>query len=178
MTNSSALSILLAVLASSIVWSQERGEQVIDERPLVEREPYDLITLVDNQTIKVLPLPLAGRRVPRDPDPQTPLRVRLYEDDESEYDVFWRDIKHIELFEHGLLEEAKRLTEAEEFDEAFTYYYRLRTSYRGLPGLEDSLNRFLYLESHLPVAQRLQHTRPFPDRSQCPLGRQPTASSP
>lgn len=129
------------------------GQGSTDSVPLVEREPYDVLT-VGGSALKVWPIPFPGRKVPDDPDPRSRLKVRLLDDDEKEYEVFWENVDGVQLFEQLLLTEAERLRDAELFDEAFAYYYRLRQSYRGLEGLEESLNRFLFLEARELIRAR------------------------
>jgi tetratricopeptide (TPR) repeat protein len=123
------------------------GAQLGLSQRLLDQERYDVLMVRGARPLKVLPIPLPGRRVPSDPDPQAKLTIRLLDDDEREFAILWKDIESIQLFEQLLLTEAERLTEAEEFDEAFAYYYRLDTSYNGMEGLDASLNRFLYSEA-------------------------------
>ena len=96
-----------------------------DSRPLVDQVPYDLLTLNEQnggRSFKVLPLSLTGQTIPADPEPTASIRIRLIENDEKEYEVFWRDISQVELFQKLLLREAERLTDAGEFGEAFRCY--------------------------------------------------------
>lgn len=103
---------------------------------LLDQAPYDVVVLNDkNRTTEhVLPLALPQRRVPAAPAPTDVLRLRTVRQPDVEYEVYWRDIVEIRLFEQLLLAEARRLTEAKRFDEAFDYFVHLR---RKAPQLVD-----------------------------------------
>ena len=135
--------LLLATLPFQVVYAQTRSPNLA---PLLDREPFDRLTVKGGDTLEVLQLPFPGRQVPGDPDPDSSLKVRLVEDPTKQYEVYWRDIRFVRLFERMLLAEAEKLTKAGRFDEAFPYYARLAESYQGLDGLDESLNRFLFSE--------------------------------
>lgn len=145
--------LLLASAAGGLAQeptSDASAETAAPPLPLLEQPPFDLITLDeanDSLVLKVEPLPLPGRQKPRNPDPRSKMRVRLIEEDDVEYDVFWRNIKRIRLYEEMLLAEAEKLTAAKKYDEAFDYYYKISRDYSTLQGLDASYNRYLYLDA-------------------------------
>jgi ABC-type transport system substrate-binding protein len=144
----------LALLASIALSTRAQDAPTTPDKPtlpLLQQEPFDLITLDEannSLALKVEPLPLPGRKKPRNPDPRAKIRVRLMDkSEEGEYDVFWRNIKRVRLYEEMLLAEAERLTVAKEYDDAFDYYYKVGQEYPTLAGFDRSFNRYLYLDS-------------------------------
>src|SRR5690606_21025914 len=100
---------------------------------MYEREPYDLIRFKDEKEAKVQPLNLRGREIPEDPRPSDKLVVRLLDDPDTEYEVVWRDIAEIKLFEQLILEEAEGLVAAGNLNEAYDYYLYLERHHPRLP---------------------------------------------
>ena len=85
------------------------------QRPLYEREPFDRITLNEaneSQVLEVLPIKFPGRRIPADPRPNSKIQVELLSEAGSKYEVAWRDIERIDLFEQMLLQRAQLLKKA------------------------------------------------------------------
>jgi len=125
------------------------ADEPAKEIPLLEREPFDRVTLDaanKNAVLEVFPLPFPGRRKPSYPGGPN-LTVRLLED-EREYEVRGQNIARIDLFEELLLQEAERLRDAGQLDEAFDYYYFVRATYPNVTGLESSVNRYLHLDGY------------------------------
>jgi peptide/nickel transport system substrate-binding protein len=118
-------------------------------RPLYEQEPYDVVVLDDSTKtrLKVLPLNLPGGKVPAAPKPTDKLRIRRFDDPDEEYDIYWRDIQEVKLFDQAVLEQAKKLVAAGKFNEAFDYFGFLRHEYPKCAGLEDAVADFLYEEA-------------------------------
>ena len=113
---------------------------------LLNQDPFDQITLDaanDNAVIKVATIRFPGRKVPEKPKSTDKLTVKLL-DTGRDYEVMWRHIAKVELFEDLLLAEMRRLTAAGNFDEAFEYLLHLRTNYPQTAGLEEAHNAFLY----------------------------------
>jgi tetratricopeptide (TPR) repeat protein len=118
--------------------------------PIYEQEAYDLITLTaeaGGTTLKVLPLPLPGRRVPQ-PFPKTgSLQFRLVDEPDVLYEVPWPAVAKIELFHDLVLAEAKRLAEEGRFEEAFDHFLYLKENDPDLPGFAEAFNEFLFREA-------------------------------
>src|SRR5689334_21728841 len=93
---------------------------------LLGSEPHDLLTIPDGKDTKVLqvaPLPLANRKIPQDPKPAEKMRVRLLDDEENrDFEIMWRDIKKIELWEDRILAEAESLSASGKLDDAYANY--------------------------------------------------------
>ena len=79
------------------------GSALFAQERLINEEPYDLLTIPamgkETTTLKIYPIKLPNRRLPKDPKPTDKIRVRLLEDDESrDFEVMWRDVKKLEFF--------------------------------------------------------------------------------
>ena len=118
--------------------------------PLYEQEPYDLITLNaanKNKVLKVEPLDLPGRQLPKNPRRSRKLQVRLWEDPETLYELRWGAVEKIDLFEQLILNKTLELIRGEKSEEAFEYLTYLETNHPDLPGLDAALQEYLYREA-------------------------------
>ena len=82
------------------------GQLAAQEAKLFEQEPFDVVTLnAQNQgrVLKTFPLALPGRRIPTNPNPNATLRIRMLNNPDEEFDLAWRGVEKIELFEFLLL---------------------------------------------------------------------------
>lgn len=128
-----AVTVLLAMSPAS------EAQRLLDEKP------FDQIVLNaanDNAVLRVRTLQFPYRKVP-DPFPGGRLEVRLVDNLAQPYEVAWRDIARIDLFEQLLLQEAAKLSDAGKFDEAFDYFLRLYDRYPETPGLQTAASRYL-----------------------------------
>jgi ABC-type transport system substrate-binding protein len=123
---------------------------VAEEPPLYERNPFDRITLdQDNQSmvLDVEPLPLPNRRVP-DPLPRSgKLIIRRLEEPDPPLEANWSAIEKVELFEQMVLAEANRLVAAEQLEEAYDHFEFLRGEDPTLPGLKESIDGCIHQEA-------------------------------
>jgi len=120
------------------------------EEPLFEQEPYDQITLDENNdhaVLKVKPLDFPDRRVPANPRPDAKLIVRLLERPELKYELHWYSIDKVELFEQLVLKKANELVAAGKPEEAYDYFRFLFEKDPSLPGLERSWQEYLFAEA-------------------------------
>lgn len=140
---------------------------------LFEREPFDIIVLNAQNENKRLEVETLERPLPENPRPSQKFKVRLRENPDAEYEVEWRHIDHIELFEERVLAEAVKVVEAGDFEEAYEYFVFLREEYPKTPGLEKGLEEYMYREAisffregkHAAAMARLLEThRLNPDR--------------
>ncbi|MBN2295904.1 MAG: hypothetical protein JXM70_25965 [Pirellulales bacterium] len=130
--------------------TEKAEEPPVDLGPLYEQEPYDLITLSathKSKVLKVEPLDFPNRRVPEKMRPSRELKIRLWEDPETLYEVRWGAIAKIDLFEQLILKKAIELMNEGKSDEAFDYFTYLKTNDPTLPGLDAALQDFLYKEA-------------------------------
>ena len=112
---------------------------------LLDQRPFDQLVLNaanGNSVLNVFPLEFPNRAVPS-PFPAGKLQVRLLDRPAQLFDVAWSDIAEIRLFEYLLLQEATRLTNQGEFDQAFDYFNHLLQAYPQLPGLNPAAERYL-----------------------------------
>ncbi len=136
----------------------------IPPKRFYELEPYDLITLDeanDSLVLKCLPVDFPGRKLPEPSKRVGKLKVRLFDKRQEEYEVMWRNVAQIELFEELVLRETDKIVlqaaqlgrsgkpdEAQKkFDEAYDYFHWLLSFHPGVAGLEKSLRDYLYLNS-------------------------------
>lgn len=143
---------LLAVAFLALVCTRPAGAQ----RQLFEQDPFDRITLDENNdhaVLKVKPLDLPDRRVP-DPLPRRgQLQIRLLDAPARLYRVPWRAIDKVELFEQLVLKEAGALVAAEKFDEAYDYFQFLEGRHPQLAGLDEAIEEYLFQEARALYAQ-------------------------
>lgn len=149
-----ALSMGLSVAAA---WAQPAAdapaadaEDAPADEPvrLIDQEPWDRLQLDaanDNEVLEIVPLP--SRVVPKDPKPNQKLRIRLIDNPRQQYDVEWRYIASLQLYEQMVLDEALRLIKSGDSREAWEYLDFLFKNYPDLPGLEQAREDYLYLEA-------------------------------
>ncbi|MCI0332061.1 MAG: ABC transporter substrate-binding protein [Planctomycetes bacterium] len=128
-----------------------------DQESLVDRRPFDQITLNDREVIDVMTLKLPQRplvSVPADGS----LTVRLLDRPAEEFEVSWSNVARVRIFEELLLDEARRLAAAGKFDDAYDYFARLLAEYPSLAGLNDAVSEYLRGNA-LALYQANQHDR-------------------
>ena len=101
------LSFWLATAGAGI--AQENGADEVSGEPsatrIFEQTPHDEIKLKDNTVIKVEPLKLPNRKLPDKPRPSDKLTVQLLDKPDESYEIAWRDIAQVRLFEKMVLED-------------------------------------------------------------------------
>ena len=143
------LGLTLAVFLCAAGAAAEPATVEPGSAPFYDQEPYDLIILNDaaKTKIKALPLNLPDGRVPAAPKATDKLRMRRFEDPDTDYDVQWQDIAEVKLFDQLVLEKARQLVDDSKFNEAFDYYEFLRRDYPKAVGLDEAIADFLYAEA-------------------------------
>ncbi len=119
------------------------------ETPLYEEEPYDQITLDaanDNAVLKIKPLNLPNRQPPAH-KPVGKLHIRKMDEPDKEYEIAWRSIVKLELFEQLVLNKANELVGDGKFEEAYNYFAFLERNKSYTPGLGAAMEDFLYEEA-------------------------------
>ncbi|QDV27357.1 Bacterial extracellular solute-binding protein, family 5 Middle [Aureliella helgolandensis] len=141
-------------VAWAVVWgaagqgscfAQEEIEVV--EPPLIDQQPFDLITLkpaAGGDSVKVLTLPFPGRVVPSNPKETEKLPVVLVRFQERKYEVLWRDIERVELYEQRIYQQALDAMENKDFIGAFQNLSFLMKNYPGMRQLESLRQEFLF----------------------------------
>ncbi|MHC4399163.1 MAG: tetratricopeptide repeat protein, partial [Planctomycetota bacterium] len=142
------------------------GGSAFEQVPLYELEPFDRITLNTGEVIDVLPIDLPNRRVP-EKLPTGMVQVRLLEDSTELYELPWRSVATVELFEQmvlgeagGVIAEARQLTQSGDsdgatarLDDAYEYFDFLLDEDPKLPGLEAVIDDYLHAEALLLQAK-------------------------
>jgi len=126
-------------------FSQLMASPVAAQSRLLDREPFDQIILNQangGNVLDVFPLTLSMRPLTVLPQ-EGRLPVRLLDRPDETFEVTWSHVAQVRVYEQILLDEARRLVSAREFDEAYDYFSRLLISYPSLPNLNESVNLFL-----------------------------------
>lgn len=124
-----------------------QASEIVKEEPeLIDQEPFDLVILkaeAGGESVKVFPIPFPGRKVPANPRATERLDVVLQKFPEREYEVLWRDIQEIQLFEDRIYRQAVRRMGDKDFTGAFQNLSYLMKNYPKTPGLDGLLKGFL-----------------------------------
>lgn len=141
-----AWAVLVGVFFSATVWSQDEVEENLIER-LEGTIPYDEITVkAEDDTVEVIQLELLDIPGRGTPELKTngKLEIKLLGNPDDVYEVFWRDITKIRLYEDIMIDEVNGYIDSLKFDEAFDYLLFLRSEYSNLPGTQELLARYQY----------------------------------
>ena len=117
------------------------------ETPLYEEDPYDQITLRDGTVMKVVPLDPAIRRYTDHPKTEGKFEVHPADDPKKAYEIAWRVVARVELFDQLVLAKANELVADGRFDEAYDYFAYLQRNKSGAPTLNASIENALYEEA-------------------------------
>lgn len=120
-----SLTLILLLILSAIAAAQEEpieGEEPEEklkvELELLEREPFDELTLDaanDNTVLEIVPL----KEVPANPKPTDRLRIHLLSDPDQAYEVLWRHIAKLRTYDEIVYDDAQRLMREKKYNEAF-----------------------------------------------------------
>jgi tetratricopeptide (TPR) repeat protein len=151
--------MLLALVGCVIAVAQEpapatapaaKAPPVPAAPPLYEQDPYDELTLDEangSAVLKLEPVELPNRRLPANPRPADTIRVKLPDRPDEEFDVAWRNIAKLRLFEQIVLDRADELTAAGKLDEAFDHLQFVYDRDPRYPGLAAGLQGFLWRQA-------------------------------
>ena len=145
------VAVRLRVLVAALLWFSCAAPASAQEllQNLLAREPFDEITVKDkDDNVEALQLELLdvpGRMTPA-LRKMGNMEIRLLGAPDDIYEVFWIDIVRIRLYEDIMLDELNDLITARNFDDAFDYFLFLDQRYRGLPGVDEILNRFQFVQ--------------------------------
>ncbi len=137
-----------ALLVQSAYHARAQDESLeISDPPLIDQQPFDLITLkasAGGGSFKVAPLPI--RQVPPRPADTTKLEdlILLKAGEARRYEILWRDIERIDLYEQRIYEEALEKLKSGDFVEAFMNLSYLLKNYPNMSNLEGLRREFLY----------------------------------
>jgi hypothetical protein len=114
---------------------------------LFEQAPFDLIIDRTKTVNKVMPLALPGRHLPKDPKPGDKLITRSFENPDRDFEISWRNVVEVKLFEQMVLAEADEHVAAGRFDEAYDYFVYLRSEHPNLAGLKEAWHKYLLADA-------------------------------
>ncbi|GIW97227.1 MAG: peptide ABC transporter substrate-binding protein [Pirellulaceae bacterium] len=143
---------LAAICASVGMGGPALGQEIEQiEPPLIDQQPFDLIILTEEEggeQVKVYPIPFPDRQLPP-PDQRKPtdrLEVVLLKFPDRRYEITWKAIKDILLYERRIYQEAVDKMREKDFVTAFQNLSYLLKNYPEMEGLEELRRQFL-LES-------------------------------
>ncbi len=108
-----------------------------DERPLIDTPPFDVVVLTQTaggKAVKIAPLP--QRNYDNRPADTEKLQVVLLSHPERKYEILWRDIEKLNLYERMIYDEAMKKLGEKDFINAFMNLSFLMQNYPKTPNLE------------------------------------------
>ncbi len=140
---------VLLLQSTMPVYAQDDSLEISDP-PLIDQQPFDLITLKPSAgggSFKVAPLPF--RQVPPRPADTAKLEdlILLKVGEARRYEIYWKDIEKIELYEQRIYDEAVTKLKSGDFVDAFMNLSFLLKNYSTMPNLEALRKEFLYLSA-------------------------------
>ncbi len=124
-----------------------QDEMLVEDGPLIDQRPFDLIHLTDEAgggEFKVMLIPFPGRVIPKDPQPAERIQVVLMKFPERKYEIAWKSIAKIELFEDMIMREAQTRLEEKDFIGAFQNLSFMMRAYPNYPRLKELRQDFLW----------------------------------
>ncbi|MFN9347629.1 MAG: hypothetical protein ACK6DQ_13630, partial [Planctomycetota bacterium] len=160
------LSLVWVPLLSGRLQAQGELDKVLEEievlGSLMDEEPFDVITLKPEamgRSVKIAPLEFENRRIPTNVKETDKLQVTILLFPTNRYEVQWKDIGKIWLYEQMILARAKKLVDDKNFGEAFEHLNFLFVNYPQTPGLQVLRQEFLFKSAEEMSRQnRLAHT--------------------
>ena len=99
--------ILALALVAWLAGLVGRAQAQTDQQPLIDMVPFDVIVLTataGGQSVKIAPLP--QRNYDKRPPDTERLEVVLLSHPERKYEILWRDIEQLNLFERMIYDES------------------------------------------------------------------------
>ena len=124
---------------------------------VLDEAPFDIITLKKEEqgrSVKVKPIEFPGRKLPESPKESDRFRVSFTLFPDRVYEIAWRDIEKVILFEDLILQRANILSEQKKFREAFEHLDFLSRNYPQTPGISKLRRDFLYRSAIEMAGQR------------------------
>ncbi len=141
----SRISFITCVLAFATCLGRPARAQNDEQQPLIDRVPYDVLVLTQTaggKAVKIAPLP--QRNYDRRPADTEKLEVVILSHPERKYEILWRDIAQLNLFERMVYDEAMRKLAEKDFIAAFMNLSYLMQNYPKTPNLEKLRRDFLF----------------------------------
>ena len=161
-----ATAIVLALCSPCTIWAQADLEKVLEEiefvGSLMDDVPFDVVTLKPEATgrsVKVAPIEFPDRRIPTNVKETDKLQVTILLFPTRRYEVLWKDVGKVWLYEQMILARAKKLVDEKNFGEAFEHLNFLFVNYPQTPGLQILRQEFLFKSAEdMSRQNRLAHT--------------------
>jgi tetratricopeptide (TPR) repeat protein len=129
---------------------------------VLNESPFDLVTVnkeAGGGQAKVFPIDFPGRVRPASPAAGDKLIVKLINYPDRLYEVRWKDIEKIDLYEEMVLAGAKKAMEQKEYASAFEHLQYLQNYHPDTPGLKEMREQFLFTSANEMYRQkRYAHT--------------------
>jgi tetratricopeptide (TPR) repeat protein len=118
-----------------------------DEQSLLEQAPFDEILLKDGTSVRVEPLRLTNRRLPENPRPTEKLVVRPIDKPGEDFEITWKDIDRVQLYEQQLLAKGQAAASSGNSAKAYEYFDFLERHYPQAPGVKEAVERLIYQDA-------------------------------
>ncbi len=138
-----ALLVAWQCLVPTRLYSQDG--MAIEEPPLIDTPPYDVIVLTaaaGGKSVRIAPI--ADRNLTQRPPDTTKLEVVLLSHPDRRYEIAWRDIERLDLYEKMILDESFKKLGEKDFIAAFMNLSFLMRNYPKTPNLEKLRRDFLF----------------------------------
>ncbi len=149
-----ALACWLAMAPATTVLAQ-KADAVVDEGiPLIDTPPYDVIVLTEaagGKSVKIAPI--RDRNLTQRPADTVRLEVTLLSHPDRRYEILWRDIARIDLFERMIYDEALKKLSEKDFVTAFMNLSFLMRNYPKTANLEKLRRDFLFQSAAMMFAE-------------------------
>ena len=169
----------IALLATFVSFVEAQQDKLLEEigvsGSVLDEPPFDIITLKKDEqgrSVRVSPIDFPGRKVPQAPKDTDKFRVTFPIFPDRLYEILWKDVEKVILFEELILQRANNLLDQKKFSEAFEHLDFLMKNYPLTQGLSKLRRDFLYRSAIEMAGQgRLPHAlgvleefqRTFPD---------------
>lgn len=141
--------VLVWLVSPSLAQEKEQAEEpqvpVEMTKPLLDREPYDLVTVAsskDGKPLRIKPINQAAFRGGAT-DRSGQLTVELVDMPGRKFQIAWKNVTSYQPFPQLLVDEVKANLKDNEFDLAFRYLQRLDAEYAKYPGTDRLLEELL-----------------------------------
>lgn len=128
---------------------------------ILDEAPFDVITLKkesSGRSVRVNPLDFPNRKLPTAPKESDRFKVTFPIFPDRIYEIAWREIEKVILFEDLVVLRANKLLEEKKFSEAFEHLNFLMIHYPKTPGIPKLRRDFLYRSAtEMATAKRLPH---------------------
>jgi hypothetical protein len=129
-----------------------QSDKVLEEIGIIgsvldERSPFDIITLnseAGGRSVRVNLIDFPERKLPASPKETDKFRVTFPVLPGQTFEIAWRDIAAVVLYEQLILKQANMLLEKKRFSEAFEHLSFLQKNYPQTSGLSKLRRDFLY----------------------------------